>query len=117
MDTPGVLWPKFEDEIVGQNLALTGAIKDDVLNLDEMAVILCGRLRKIAPVALAERYKLTPEDWDGLEDWELFELIGRKRGFLIRGGEIDYDRTANMLIDEFRGVKIGRISLEVPPEV
>ena len=116
LDMPGVLWPKFEDQVVGENLALTGAIKDDVLNLDEMAVILCGRLRKIAPQMLAERYKLSPADWDGLEDWELFELIGKKRGFLIKGGEIDYDRTANMLLDEFRGVKIGRISLEVPPE-
>lgn len=118
LDTPGVLWPKFEDQLVGQNLAMTGAIKDDILDTETIAVMLVGRLRKKYPDLLAARYKL--EDisrYEELEDYELFELIGRKRGFLISGGEVSYERTANTLLDEFRGGKIGRITLEEPSDI
>ena len=115
LDMPGVLWPKFEDTSVGENLAMTGAIKDAVVNTDELAIALCSRLRKCAPALLCARYKLgTPEAIEDITDFELFELIGKKRGFLISGGEIDYERTANILLDEFRAAKIGRISLEIP---
>ncbi len=115
LDMPGVLWPKFEDIRAGENLAITGAIKNDVLNLDEIAVLLCGRLRQFAPDLLCERYKLSPETIESIENWEIFEAIGIKRGLLIKGGEVDYDRTARMLLDEYRSGKIGRISLEQPP--
>ena len=117
LDMPGVLWPKFEDERVGENLAMTGAIKDAVVNTDELAIALCSRLRVNAPELLCARYKLgTPESIEELTDFELFEFIGRKRGFLISGGEIDYERTSRILLDEFRGAKIGRISLELPEQ-
>ena len=117
LDMPGVLWPKFEDKTVGENLAMTGAIKDDILDIEHIAILLVGRLRNTAPDKLSERYKLGDmSQYDDLLDWELFEVIGKKRGFLISGGEIDYERCANMLLDEFRGAKIGRISLELPPE-
>ena len=117
LDMPGVLWPKFEDERVGENLAMTGAIKDAVVNTDELAIALCSRLRVSAPELLCTRYKLgAPASIEELTDFELFELIGRKRGFLISGGEIDYERTSRILLDEFRGAKIGRISLELPEQ-
>lgn len=114
LDMPGVLWPKFEDRTVGENLAITGAIKDVVLNTDEIAVALCDRLSKNCPALLAARYKLSEGALDGKAPHEIFELIGRKRGFLVSGGEVDTDRTASMLLDEFRSAKIGRITLELP---
>lgn len=115
LDMPGVLWPKFEDRIVGENLAITGAIKDDVLDIEQLAVLLVGRLRKIAPEKLSERYKLGDmAQYDDIPDHELFEIIGRKRGFLVSGGDVDWERSANMLLDEFRAARIGRITLEVP---
>ncbi|MBQ8509010.1 MAG: ribosome biogenesis GTPase YlqF [Clostridia bacterium] len=117
LDMPGVLWPKFEDKEVGENLAITGAIKDDVLDLEQIAFLLVNRLRRTAPDKLSERYKLGDmAQYADLQDYELFEVIGRKRGFLISGGEVNYERTANMLLDEFRAAKIGRITLEAPPE-
>ncbi|MBE6593172.1 MAG: ribosome biogenesis GTPase YlqF [Ruminococcaceae bacterium] len=115
LDMPGVLWPKFEEAAVGENLAITGAIKDDVLDVESIAMILCGRLRKYYPELLCARYKIdklpTPDEAD---DYDLLMLIGKKRGFCISGGEIDTERTANMLLDEFRAGKIGRISLDIP---
>ena len=115
LDMPGVLWPKFEDRIVGENLAITGAIKDDVLDIEQLAVLLVGRLRKIAPEKLSELYKLGDmAQYYDIPDHELFEIIGRKRGFLVSGGEVDWERSANMLLDEFRAARIGRITLEVP---
>ena len=114
LDMPGVLWPKFDDNVVGENLALTGAIKDDVLDIESLAMILCGRLRDIYPELLMQRYKLdgVPSQ-DDVDNYGLLQLIGKKRGFLISGGEIDTERTANMIIDEFRASKIGRISLDI----
>ena len=115
LDMPGVLWPKFEEREVGENLAITGAIKDDVLDIEEIATTLCGRLRKMYPEMLLQRYKLPSiPSCDDVNDYELLSLIGRKRGHLISGGEVDTERTANMLIDEFRAAKIGRISLDAP---
>ena len=115
MDMPGVLWPKFEEKAVGENLAITGAIKDAILDIEYIAVILCKRLREIAPEKFMARYKITKEEIDACEmDYELFELVGRKRGFLISGGEINTERTATTLLEEFRSSKIGAISLETP---
>ena len=115
MDMPGVLWPKFEEKVVGENLAITGAIKDSILDIEYIAVILCKRLRELAPELLMARYKITQEELDACEmDYEVFELVGKKRGFLISGGEINTERTAITLLDEFRNAKIGSISLEIP---
>ncbi len=114
LDMPGVLWPKFEDARVGENLALTGAIRDKILDTEELAMILCGRLCQVAKEAFLARYKLSEEDIDGLDSYDIFELVGRKRGFLVSGGEVNHSRTADMLLDEFRGGKIGRITLELP---
>ncbi|MBO5745098.1 MAG: ribosome biogenesis GTPase YlqF, partial [Clostridia bacterium] len=117
MDMPGVLWPKFEDKKVGENLAITGAIRDKVLNLDEISLFLLDRLSKRYPELLAKRYNIKDvEQVKELTPFELFELIGKKRGMLISGGEVDYDRVAIMLMDEFRSAKIGRITLELPED-
>ena len=113
MDMPGVLWPKFDDKTTGENLALTGAIKDKILDIETLAVILCNRLRRLYPDLLSQRYKLgDPSAYEELTDYELFELIGRKRGFLVSGGEINTERTATVLLDEFRSAKIGNITLD-----
>ncbi len=114
LDMPGVLWPKFEDEKVGQNLAMTGAIRDQIIDIEEIAMLLCARLLEVAPKAFCERYKLDFDEVCELDGYDLFNLVGRKRGFLISGGEINSERTANMLLEEFRSAKIGRISLEKP---
>jgi ribosome biogenesis GTPase A len=116
LDMPGVLWPKFDDRLVGENLALTGAVKDVVIDTIELSVILINRLRATHPDLLAARYKLTADDMsEEISDGELFEIIARRRGFLLRGGEINDDRTAAVLLDEFRAAKIGRITLDVCP--
>ena len=114
LDMPGVLWPKFDDARVGENLAMTGAIRDKILDTEEIAMLLCARLMDVAPEAFMTRYKLKADECEGLDSYDLFELVGRKRGFLISGGEINHDRTAEMLLDEFRGAKIGKITLEKP---
>ncbi len=114
LDMPGVLWPKFEDQTVGENLALTGAIRDHILDTEEMAMVLCTRLMRSAPDAFMARYKLTPDEVEGLDGYDLFELVGRKRGMLISGGEVNHERCAAMLLEEFRSAKIGRITLELP---
>ena len=114
LDMPGVLWPKFEDEKVGQNLAMTGAIRDQIIDIEEIAMLLCARLMEVAPKAFCERYKLDYDEVCELDGYDLFNLVGRKRGFLISGGEINSERTANILLEEFRSAKIGRISLEKP---
>ncbi len=111
MDMPGILWPKFDDRKVGENLAITGAIKDAVIDILEVACSLCARLRVLYPEMLCERYKLECLDEDE-SDYDLFLRIGKKRGMLISGGEINEERTAGMLLDEFRSAKIGRITLD-----
>ena len=112
LDTPGVLWPKFDDSSVGDKLAFTGAVKDEVTDLETLSCRLLEVLSKTRPQAIIERYKL--DSIDNLQGWEILELIGKKRGFLIKGGEIDYERTAVMLCDEFRGGKLGKITIELP---
>ena len=114
LDMPGVLWPKFEDEKVGQNLAMTGAIRDQIIDIEEIAMLLCARLMEVAPKAFCERYKLDFDEVCELDGYDLFNLVGRKRGFLVSGGEVNSERTANMLLEEFRSAKIGRITLEKP---
>ena len=115
LDMPGVLWPKFEDKRVGENLAITGAIKDYILDIESIAMTLCGRLREHYPDELAARYKITSlPTLEEADNYDLLCLIGKKRGFCISGGEIDTERTATMLLDEFRAGKIGRISLDFP---
>ena len=113
MDMPGILWPKFEDRTVGENLALTGAIKDDVVQIEELAMAYCNRMKNLYPDLLATRYKLgDKEAFVDMSDYDLLCHIGKKRGFLISGGEINTERTADMLLDEFRAAKLGRITLD-----
>lgn len=115
LDMPGVLWPKFEDKIVAENLALTGAIKDQILDVEELASVLCSRLFAIEQDAFFARYSLPEELRESTpKGYELLEAVGRKRGFLLRGGEVNTERTSLMLLDELRSGKIGRISLERP---
>lgn len=117
MDMPGVLWPRFDDRETGENLAITGAIKDEVVELEALAVALCQKLRHYYPALLASRYKMDEATVSGeLSDYELFLAIGKKRGFLVSGGEINVERTANMLLDEFRSAKLGRITLDRLPK-
>ena len=113
LDMPGILWPKFEEKRVGENLALTGAIRDGVLDIESLATVLCKRMRLLYPDTLSTRYKLGDmEQYAELSDYDLFLTIGKKRGFLISGGEINTERTAIMLLDEFRAAKIGRVTLD-----
>lgn len=112
LDTPGVLWPKFDDQGVAQRLAFTGAIRDGILDVESLAVRFLETLPSDYFPMLCERYKLT--DVKGLSSYELLEAIGRRRGMLAARGEIDTERAAIMLLDEFRAAKIGRISLEIP---
>ena len=113
LDMPGILWPKFEDKTVGENLALTGAIKDDIMDIESLAMVYCNRMKNLYPEMLAARYKLgDAASLADMEDYELLCLIGKKRGFLISGGEINTERTADMLIDELRAAKLGRITLD-----
>ncbi len=111
LDMPGILWPKFEDEEVGRNLAMTGAIRDEILDSVEIAVFLCEKLLSRYAASLRERYRLTDGDLSK-EPYELFLRIGEKRGMLKRGAEIDEERCASMILDEFRSGAIGRITLE-----
>ena len=114
LDTPGILWPKFEDPEVGIRLAFTGAIKDDVVDIEELAMRLMDYLGRNYPRAIFERYKVTAEDGD--DGWALLQKAARRRGFLISGGEVDTERMSRILLDEFRGGKLGRFTLETVPE-
>lgn len=112
LDTPGILWPKFEDPRVGMYLAFTGAVKDTILDIETLANNLMKFLGKRYPDALNARYKIeVPEEFDS---WELVEQAGRKRGFLISGGEVDTERMSRILLEEFRSGKLGRFTLELP---
>jgi ribosome biogenesis GTP-binding protein YlqF len=112
LDTPGVLWPKFDDKIVGERLAFTGAVKDEVVDTEHLAARLLEVLRDGYPSAVRQRYKLEETDISELKGYELLELIGKKRGMLISGGETDTERASIMVLDEFRGGILGRITLE-----
>lgn len=115
LDTPGILPPKFEDQAVAMRLAYTGAIKDEIMNTELLAYSLCEYLRDNYADALCTRYKL--DSVSGLEGYEILEKIGKNRGFVISGGEIDMERAANMILDELRGAKIGKITLEIPQDI
>lgn len=114
LDTPGILWPKFEDQTVARHLAYTGAIRDEILDSEELAFGLLDILATEYEPLLRARYKLTEPLCE--DRWELLQQIGRKRGMLVSGGEVDTLRASVMLLDEFRGQKIGRITLEHPKE-
>lgn len=114
LDTPGILWPKFDSQEVGELLAVTGAIKDDVLDRETLAANFLVRLSRLYPDALRQRYKLDPDA--GMAGWELLEQAAKNRGFLSGRGEYDTERMSAVLLDEFRGGKLGRITLERPPE-
>ncbi len=112
LDTPGVLWPKFDDPKVGDRLAFIGSVKDEILDAETLAIRLLEVMKNDYPERLIERYKI-----DGFADkeaWEVLELIGKKRGMMIKGGEIDYERASVMLLDEYRGGRLGLITLEKP---
>ena len=110
LDTPGILWPKFDDPEVGKRLAFTGAVKDDVLDIEELACYLMDYLAAHYADVLTERYKIDVEETD--TGYDLLEKAGRKRGFLMRGAQVDTERMARILLDEFRGGKLGRFTLE-----
>ena len=115
LDMPGVLWKKFDSKTIASNLAFIGSIKDDILDVEELAMNLLDEVRRNYPDLVAQRYKLDAETL-ALPPYELMEAIGRKRGLLVRGGEVNTERCAVMLVDEFRACKWGRISLERPPQ-
>lgn len=115
LDTPGILWPKFEDPNVGMKLAYTGAVKDGIMDLEELACRLMELLWQRYPEKIKERYGVDcPVDMPG---WELLQEVGKKRGYMLRGGEIDTERMAKVLLDEFRSGKLGRFTLEMPEDL
>lgn len=114
MDTPGILWPRLESAEVGELLAVTGAVKDEVLDRETLAAHFLTRLMALYPAALRDRYRLMPEDGD--TGFALLEACARKRGFLARGGACDTERMSAVLLDEYRGGRLGRLTLELPPD-
>ncbi len=114
LDTPGVLWPKFEDASVGEHLAFTGAVKDGVIDIELLAMRLLEVLKQGYPELLESRYKIDPEQFDDFYD--MLTAVGKKRGMMIKGGEVDTERAAIMLLDEYRGGKLGNLTLEYPEE-
>ncbi len=125
LDMPGVLWPKFEDKTVGEHLAFTGAVKDDVMDLEYLACRLLQFLYEKYPESIIDRYNVSLDDVQNDETslsnctagFEILERIGRKRGFLISGGEINTERAAITVVDELRGGKLGRLSIETPKDI
>ncbi len=114
LDTPGILWPKFEDPNVGMMLAYTGAVKEGVIDIEELACRLMELLHRFYPQTLLERYKV--EAPLGTPGWELVEAAGRKRGYLVSGGTVNTERMSKVLLDEFRSGKLGKFTLEMPEE-
>ena len=114
LDTPGVFWPKFDDKTVGEHLAFTGAVKDQILDIELLAVRLLDFIKELKPADFITRFKLENEDIENIDSYELLKMIGKKRGMLVSGGEIDTERAAIMLLDEFRSAKLGRITVEMP---
>ena len=114
LDMPGVLWPKFSDKNVGLCLAFTGAIKDDIMDMEALACEFIAKMRAVNPEALAVRYSIALSD--EMDDYDVLCAIGKKRGFLVSGGEINTERAANILLDEFRSGKLGKITLETPED-
>lgn len=121
LDTPGILWPKFEDETTGMNLAFTGAVKDEIMDVETLGCHFMALLGERYPQALMDGYKLpqVPSREAGENDvawgYRLLQACAAKRGMRISGGEVDTERMARVLLDEYRGSKLGRFTLEVPP--
>lgn len=115
LDTPGILWPKFESRTVGENLAFTGAVKDDILDREALASNLMLLLSELCPEKLTKRYKIVPTPEQN--GYDLLTAAAKKRGFLLPGGEFNIERMAAVLLDEFRGGILGRVSLEKPSEI
>ena len=113
MDTPGLLWPRLDDQLAARRLSYLGTIKDDVLNLDSLAMSLLEDLAGIVPQKMSERFHIEDTSLRGIE---LLDAVCRGRGFLLKGNEMDYDRCCSVVLDEFRGGKLGRITLEAPEE-
>ena len=113
LDTPGILWPKFESPECARRIAFTGGIKDEIIDVEELAFYLVGFLRDNYAQNLIDRYKLSESDVE-FESWDIVEAIGRKRGAVISGGEIDMRRASMLILDDFRSAKLGRITLELP---
>lgn len=114
LDTPGVLWPKFDDKVVGEHLAFMGSVKDEIVDTEQLASRLLEFLSEKSTPQFVERLKLAEVDYKNMPGYELLEVVARKRGMLISGGEADTERAASMVLDEFRGAKLGRITLELP---
>ena len=114
LDTPGILWPKFEDQAVGMRLAMIGSINDEILNIDELALELIQYLRNAYPGTLEKRYQC--EEAAEKEALQILEEVAKLRGCLIKGGELDYGKASRLLMDDFRSGKLGRITLEMPEE-
>lgn len=113
LDTPGVLWPKFDDKVVGEHLAFMGSVKDEIVDTEQLASRLLEFLSVKSTPQFVERLKLAEVDYKNMQGYELLEVVARKRGMLISGGEADTERAASMVLDEFRGAKLGRITLEL----
>lgn len=113
LDTPGTLWPKFDEEKLAYELCFVGSIKDDVVDLTDVALHLIGQLAQLYPQNLSERYKIETQ---GKTSQEIFDVIAQKRGFLLRGGEIDVERCSKAVLDDFRKGKMGKITLDLPNE-
>lgn len=116
LDMPGVLWPKFEDPLVGEKLAFIGSVKDDVIDVEYMAMRLLYLFNKQYPDTMMQRYKINEGETDGLEPYDLLELVGKKRGMLISGGQINTERAAITVMDEYRQGLLGKITLEFPED-
>lgn len=115
LDTPGVLWPKFDDPEVGDRLAFTGGVKDQILDMEILVCRFLDMMKKNYPERLTERYKIT--DFENAQSYEILEMIGRKRGMLISGGEVNTERAAVAVLDEYRAGKLGRITFELPEDI
>lgn len=115
LDTPGVLWPKFDDPEVGDRLAFTGGVKDQILDMEILVCRFLDMMKKNYPERLTERYKIT--DFEDAQSYEILEMIGRKRGMLISGGEVNTERAAIAILDEYRAGKLGRITFELPEDI
>lgn len=111
LDTPGILWPKFGEKDIGVNLAVTGAIRDEILDISSLSLVLIDKLVKMYPDMLANRYDINIQHKSSIE---ILDDIAKKRGCILKGGEIDYERVANLILDDFRKGRIGRITLEMP---
>lgn len=114
LDMPGILWPKFEDKRVGEYLAYTGAVKDQVVDIELLGARLLALLNERYQGLLCQRYKITTDELEGKKPYELLEIVGQKRGLLLSGGVVNTERAAITVLDEFRSGKIGRITLETP---